>query len=379
MRRSTLFGLILGGSAIGVWASCAVYDTSLLTSADSGVDAGKEGGPDAFACNAATYPVRPDFDELGADAGDLVFAVKRFDFPTDGGTISQRGFDLDRACTCPGAGSCVPPKGASASCDDDAGRDNAGGQLLTTFTSFATSYNPDKLNTRIQAGEFDLLVRVRNYNGASDDTSVEAALYLSNGTEPAADGGAPNVPKFDGTDVWTVDPRSLLGGIAPPYIPQPNSVDTAAYVHGGVLVASLANADIEFAAGAGLASLKVNMSGVVVTGRITMVNGVYTVSEGTLSGRWPARKFLTALQAIKVPLTTEYLCGDSGTYESIKALICKSLDIVSSPQNDNTNAPCDSLSLALGFEAVQISFGSVKAGPGAIQPCGATWTDACEQ
>ncbi len=376
MHRGTVVGLIFAASIVAAWASCAVYDTSLLVPGDGGIVPG-DGGPDAFACNGATYPARPASDDPGVDAGDLTFAVRQFDFPSDGG--ASRGFDLDRACTCPGPGSCVPPKGAGPMCDDDAGRDNSGGQLLTQFTSFATSYNPQKLNQRMQAGEFGLLVRIRNYNGAPNDTSVEAALYISNGTEPQVDGGPPKTPAFDGTDVWTVDPRSLLGGIAPPYIPQPNSVDTAAYVRDGVLVASLANADLELAAGSGLASLKVNMSGVVVTGKVVQKNGVWSISEGVLTGRWPSRKFLTSIQSIKVPLTDEYLCGDSGTYASIKALICKNLDIVSSPQNDNTNAPCDALSLALGFEAVGAKFGAVKAGVGQLQPCGAAWTDDCTQ
>ena len=121
------------------------------------------------------------------------------------------------------------------------------------------------------------------------------------------------------------------------------------------------------------------VSGVVVTGKVVQKNGVWSISEGVLTGRWPSRKFLTSIQSIKVPLTDEYLCGDSGTYASIKALICKNLDIVSSPQNDNTNAPCDALSLALGFEAVGAKFGAVKAGVGQLQPCGAAWTDDCTQ
>ncbi len=366
--------VVLVASALAIWASCAVYDSSLLVGGDAGPPS--DGGADVLACNAATYPSRPDGEEAGVDAGDLTFAVQRFVFPGADAGVAARGYDIDRQCTCPGPGSCVPPNGTKPYCDDDAGRDNSGGQLLTTFTSFATSYNPDKLNTRIQAGEFDMLVRVRNYNGLPDDGTVEAALYLSNGTG-AADAGTPPVPKFDGTDTWTVDPRSLLGGVAPPYIPQPNSVDTSAYVRGGVLVASLSNADIEFAAGTGLASLKVNMTGVIVTGKLVETNGVWSVREGTLTGRWAARKFLTSIQSIKVPLTDEYLCGDSGTYASIKGLICKNLDIVSSPQNDNTNAPCDALSLALGFEAVEAKFGVVKAGVGQLQPCGATWTDDC--
>ena len=64
-------------------------------------------------------------------------------------------------------------------------------------------------------------------------------------------------------------------------------------------------------------------------------------------------------------------------YEAIKGLVCKNLDITSAPQADNTNAPCDSLSLFLGFEAVQAKLGEVKPGAGQLTPCGATWSDDC--
>lgn len=374
-RHRGIVGIALG--AVAVAAACAVYDASLLTPSDGGADAG-DGGGDVVACNAATYPSRPDGDEAGADVGELYFALRSFTLTVGADGGPPVGWDIDRQCTCPGPPSCIPPSGGDKGCDDDAGRDNAGGKLLQTFTSFATSYDAQRLNQRIQAGEFDLILRLRNYNGARNDTSVEASLFLSNGTVAQSDGG-PKVPAFDGNDVWTIDPRSLLGGVAPPYIPQPNSVDTSAYVRDGVVVASLSNADIEFAAGAGLASLRVNMTGVVITARLEKnATGQWSVKEGVLDGRWPASKLLPALQSIRVPLTNEYLCGDSGTYASLKSLVCKSVDIVSSPQNDNTNAPCDSLAFILGFEAPPAKPGPVKAGPGQLQPCGAAWTDGCQ-
>ena len=381
MTRARLVTLVLPLGALAAWGSCAVYDPSLLLGGDAGADVAQDdAGPEAATCARATYPDRPaGDDDAGADAGDIVLAVQRFDFApnVDGGVL--RGYDLDQRCTCPGASSCVPLKGAPTICDDDAGRDNSGAQLLDTFTKVASAFSPQKLNQKLQNGEFGLIVRIRNYNGTANDTSVEAALFLSNGTPSATDGGPPIVPKLDGNDSWTIDPQSLLGGVAPPYIPQPNSTDTAAYVSDGVVVASLANADLELNAGSGLGSLRVNLTGVVVTGRL-VPNGTggYRVDDGVITGRWPSQKFLTSLAPIKDPITTDYLCGDASTYGSLKTLICKNLDVTSFPQNDNTSAPCDAISIALGFAAGTAKLGPVNAGVAPSQPCGAQWVDECK-
>lgn len=381
MRTSRLVLLALPLGALAAWASCAIYDPSLLSGGDAGADVTQtDAAAEASTCASATYPARPAADDDGgADAGDLVLAVQRFDFSpdTDGGVL--RGYDLDHQCTCPGPGSCVPLKGAPTLCDDDAGRDNSSAQLLDSFTKLATAFSPAKLNQKLQSGEFGLLIRVRNYNGTANDTSVEASLFLSNGTPSATDGGAPLPPKFDGTDSWTIDPRSLLGGVAPPYIPQPNSADTAAYVRDGVLVASLAAVDLEFNAGSGLGSLRVNMTGAVVTGKLVPDgSGGYGIDDGMLAGRWSAQKFLTSLAPLKDPITNAFLCGDASTYGSLKTLVCKNLDVTSYPQNDNTSAPCDALSLALGFAARSAHFGPVKPGVPPDHPCGAQWTDECK-
>ena len=379
MNRSHAVILLLPLGALAAWASCAVYDTSLLLAGDAGADVAQDGGPEAAACVRAAYPERPAADDDGGVVlPDIVLAIQRFDFAPNGDAGVLRGFDLDQRCTCPGPSSCVPLKNSPTFCDDDAGRDNSGAQLLDTFTKVASAFAPQKLNQKLQNGEFGLIVRVRNYNGTANDTSVDTALFLSNGTASATDGGAPIVPKFDGNDFWTIDPRSLLGGVAPPYIPQPNTTDTAAYVKNGVLVASLATADLEFNAGTGLGSLRIGMTGVVVTGKLVPTGtGSYRVDDGLLAGRWPSQKFLTSLAPIHDPITQDYLCGDASTYGSLKLVICKGLDITSFPQNDNTNAPCDALSIALGFAASPANFGAVKAGVPPTQPCGAQWTDEC--
>ena len=50
MHRGTVVGLIFAASIVAAWASCAVYDTSLLVPGDGGIGPG-DGGTYAFACN----------------------------------------------------------------------------------------------------------------------------------------------------------------------------------------------------------------------------------------------------------------------------------------------------------------------------------------
>ena len=300
--------------------------------------------------------------------------VSAFDFDPNVGN-GLRGWDLDRSCTCPGPPSC---KAAKPQCDDEAGRDNVGGLQLKAFSQVADAFNPAELNARLAQGLYGLLVRVRGWNGAANDTSVEAALYVSKGTETVGDSGVRVVPKFDGTDVFSVATSSLLGGVAPPYIPLPDAIDTAAYVKDGVLVANNANVRFEFSTSAtGDNALVLNLTGVILTGTLTKAKGGYGLINGTLAGRWAIRRMLVALAPLYDPIGGGFLCGDASTYQTIKSFVCGSVDITELPQNDNTNAKCDALSIGLGFTAVPVTFGAVQAGTQLAEPCGPQWVDDC--
>jgi hypothetical protein len=372
----TSAGLFVGVGILVAWASCAVYDRSLLVDPDGGTsDAavdGTEGG-----CIAAGPPERPTKDDPEVlDGGELTFVVNRFDFAShvdDAGTL--RGYDLDRSCTCPGTPSCTSPK---PQCDDGAGRDNVGGVQLEKFVSFAPSFNPDTLNARMAKGVYGLLIRIRNWNGAPNDTSVEVSYYVSKGTDLVGDGGAHVPPKFDGTDVFTVAKASLLGGVAPPYIPQPDAVDTAAYVRDGVVVAKGTTYHAELhTSDFGTRPIEVTLTNTTVVARLTKTATGYRLDDGMVAGRWPSNKLLTSLSPVYESLSGSFLCADSGVYQAMKGVICSSVDISSAVQNDNTSATCDALSTAIGFTAVPVTFGAAVAGPPIAQPCGPTWSDVC--
>jgi hypothetical protein len=370
-------------AAVTIYWACAIYDKSLLVSAEAGVDAAvipSDSGADADPCDHARIPARPDHDDPGGvDAGELVFASRSLIFDIDAGNGQTVGFDLDGFCTCPGPPSCNGP--AKTVCDDPRGRDNAAGALLNNFSAYADAFNPQKVNERIAAGRIGLVIRISAYNGTPNDTQIQAAVFLSNGIDGYQDGGTPKPPQYMGNDVWTIDPKSLVGGVAPPYIPTSDNSDNTAYVKDGVAVASLNDIFIDFAGGVGASQLRVDLTGVIVTANITPNgNGGFQISEGTLAGRWPTRKLLTSFAGIHDPLSMNpnaYLCGDSGTYAGLKSLACNQRDVASVVQNDGQNARCDALSFALRFTTSAARLGAVYSGVPLTQPCGPQWTDDC--
>lgn len=382
-RANPMRRLVLALAPLATYFACAVYDSSLLVPTDAGADAASPpdaGGDTADPCNHARLPARPDRDDPGGvDAGELVFASRTLIFDIDAGDGQTVGYDLDNFCTCPGPASCSGPQ--KTVCDDTRGRDNAAGALLNKFASYAEAFNPQKVNDRLAAGRIGLVIRVTNYNGTLNDTQIQATVFLSNGIEGFIDGGTPTPPQYDGNDVWTIDPKSLVGGIAPPYIPSSDNVDNAAYVSNGLAVASLNDIFIDFSGGAGSAQVRVDLAGVIVTATLVPNGkGSFDFVEGTLAGRWPTRKLLTSFAGIHDPLSMDpkqYLCGDSGTYVGLKSLACAQRDIASVVQNDGQNAKCDALSFALRFSTSAARLGSVYSGIAPLQPCGPQWADDC--
>lgn len=364
--------LLFGGA-------CAIYGPSLLAG-DAGPDAqpGDAGDAGDPPCNAARWPDRPAKDDGNETVPEFVVAVRSFSLDPDAGATAPRGWDLDRRCTCPGPASCNPAADAAIICDDSNGRDNSAGLLFVAFSAFAGDiFNLEKMSERIGAGEGTFLVRIKDYNGTQNDTQVTTATFMSNGTRGAEDGGTPTVPQWDGGDEWTVAPNTLFGGTGPPYVPLPDAVDTAAYVTNGMLVSMMNEVNILFTTSTASA-LQLNASGVVVTGHLVQKSGGWGIDDGMLAGRWSARRFLTSFATLRDPLSKgAWLCGDSGTYASIKPLVCRNRDITALLQNDNTNAYCDALSIGFGFVAAPATMGNLYARPPPPQPCGAQWDDQC--
>jgi hypothetical protein len=348
-----------------VLGSCAVYDGSLLLDGSADVVVSDAGG-DVDPCNHAFPPARPVADDP-SDASDiqLIVALSSVDFALDGGAV---GFDLDHTCTCPGPESCVS---TMSHCDDSEGRDNAGGALIQTFSTLTTQLSTARVNMDLGDGEDSMLLRVTNYNGTLNDTQVSLAVFISNGTVPLTDAGLNPLPKHDGTDQWGIDPSSV-SGTPPPYAAV-NEDDTA-YVANGVVVASVS---FPFGLGNSFGSNFLRLDGAFLVGTITTGSFGYVIT-GVVTGRWDTRNLLTGMQGLADPLNPGmYLCGTDPTYIGFKNAICIAADIASISTNDNTGAPCDALSLALGFTSEPALLGGLLTHHGAPTPCGATYSDQC--
>jgi hypothetical protein len=355
---------------IAAFASCSIYDSSLLVS----------GGPDAIAndaaidvdpCDHAEPPARPTKDDPGdGGAADFIVAVRTIDFSisNDAGAY---GYDLDHTCTCPAPESCVPAKNTLQHCDDSQGRDNAGGALIQQFSQLTTALNTAKINDNLGKGSNTVMFHVSNWNGAPNDTSVSLSVFVSNGTVPLDDAGANPIPLHDGNDQWGIDPSSLVGA-PPPYVPV--NVDDSAYVTGNVLVAHVS---FPFGLGPQFGATFLRLDGAFLVAPLVSTTTGWTFA-GVVTGRWDTRNILTGMQGLHDPFNSgQFLCGSDPTYQAFKSAICQASDISNIAGNDNTNAPCNALSLAVGFTTEPAKLGGVLDGGTRQYPCGQTYSDQC--
>ncbi len=388
--RTKPFLFLVGSAAaacagFAAWQGCGIYTTSLLLPGDGGKDTGlDEASLDSGdGCQHVKWPARPLMDDPGG--GNFAFwnALDSVDFGVrDGGKSPVMGFDLDNVCTCqgtpPGPESCKLGSTAKVHCDDPGGIDNQGEQLIVAFSNYSGFFDQAFINDRIANGYYGAMIHIRAYNGLANDTQVEVSVYTSNGTV-GVEKGFPSVPNHDGTDIWTLDPNSLLGGFIPDGgEPIPNgAVDPNAYVSGGILVASL---DVPLAVGAGNGegTVTIDLNNSVVVGKLVPDKGSFRVDNGLISGRWNARKMLTGLKALYDPLDkTQHLCGTDPVYLGLKQIICKYPDVTGNLQQDGKNAPCDSISIGFMYSSSPAKIGQTFAHPDGGLPCGAQWDDNC--
>lgn len=377
LRRSLFRPLALAGGLACAAAACTLFnpldgytggasaeagpDTlPILPPVEAGVDA--EAGP---SCVAAHPPERLP----GVAGGTITFVNSLLTFEAsdlrDPKSPNTQGYDLDDTCTCPGARSCMPTSGAGV-CDYPNGVDNAAGTYLLSLLTLLGDAN--SITARLHTGSDGLLLRVSGYNGQPDDADVEVGLFTSFGLEGAVDAGADAArPKFDGTDRWTVDVRSLLGGV--PYLP--TIVDTRAYVRGGVLVASISGA-------LRIGVYPLPMLSGVLTARITKAGDSYALVDGIVSGRLGATKLLTGFENVPDPLVPGgFLCGTDRLYLNLRDSICSTLDVSSDRTQDGKDAPCDAASFAVRFTSVPSVLGAVIDPGPQKRPCGDAWVGTC--
>lgn len=190
MVNRFLSALVLFGVAMAAVPSGCAAISGLNGDYRQGTGGGGGGGGtggtggSAPACNHLVPPLPPVMSNGGGDI-DIVTAIRRVDLDEQQSDLLY-GFDIDGLCSCTlDEQSCtlpfwVDPK--EAVCDDLRGLDNAAGLALAKLNGLSGgSINSVLLNSEIDSGDWSLLFRLRNYNGAPDDDNVELSVYETTG------------------------------------------------------------------------------------------------------------------------------------------------------------------------------------------------------
>lgn len=389
-RRRRAFGTASLIAVAGLLASTQSCGSSFMDGLVGGHrDDGANGDaskPDARSCRLATPPDRPDAaDDPKNVQLSFAFETLRLDSKAE----VDFGLDLDRTCTCPEPESCTPwDAGASSSrrCDGDGGRDNALAGFFERLGTLVPELREDFASRRIREGRFTVLVEVRGWNGQPNDPSVTVALRTSQGLDPAATAGP---PAFDGNDVWTVAPESILEGQsalgmdcrATPCVAKVIALD--AFVTDGTLVAKVrdpSSLTTSIVIRTGLGPITFELLDATFVAKITSESGRYKLT-GALVGRWPVASILSALATLENPfIEDESLCRNGqGAYTITKASVCGALDLAAESRLDGvSNTPCSAMSSTLSFTASQAVAGHIFAEDRPDGGCG-DFKDDCTQ
>jgi hypothetical protein len=335
--------------------------------------------PDAAPCYEPT-PDRPPIPDAPTNL-NLLLAIEDLRVDTldrDAGIPAPPGRDLDHVCTCPDPPSCKPPTAASPSiCDGPRGRDD-GFALL--FNQIVGLYPQLDFGQYIRGGGYTALIDVQGWNGEPDDSEVVVAIRMSQGLESDIDGGTTRA-KFDGTDVWTVDPTSLANGaeyvgmscesnLQVPCLPLYR--DAHAYVRDGQLIARI---EFPFTVSSPQGQLTFDLKDVTMVATLgKSSSGAYRLA-GQIVGRVPTAPFLSNVGVLRDPQGGHSLCG-GGLYPQLKAQVCGAADVMTSPSADGAGAPCDAMSAAIGFVASPAHAGIVFTGNKTGSEC-PSFTDRC--
>jgi hypothetical protein len=356
-RRVLAAGVV--SSALALAVACEVaFPTHLEGTA---LEAGAPDAPEASLPDAApdggcahAFPPPPPTSDPNPNAR-IIFtaAVKEIVTRTQTEAGVPLGFDLDDSCTClPDPPSCVSQK---QQCDGPGGRDGAGDVLFSLLDAFFASSTEPTLNDRIQKGRIGFLLWISDYNGEADDPNVFASVLLSTGILDDPDAGSHIKPKWDGNDLWNVDPAFIAGYTKDAdggYHYTPGVLSTEAYVTHNTLVAKIPTVRLSFEVS------QFAVSDVVFSGDISTTPYGYRI-DGQFSGRMSTREVLSITSTVPDPLHPgQFLCGDDNVYQNFRTQVCSIADISANPANDNQGKPCDALSVTFGVTAFSAMTGA---------------------
>jgi hypothetical protein len=356
---------------------------------DGGTSA--EGGP---TCNSRQAPPPPTgINDTGSVSALLAIQIVQIDTASDAGIAAPVSLDMDHTCTGAGQGdSCLRPGDGGVFKDGPRGEDNALGLLFNAINA-AQNFPPTFATDRIKAGYFTLMIGLAGWNGLPDDPQVGIVLYDSEGiTKKDADGGRA-LPKFDGTDVWSIDPDSVVSGAdhigvdcASPdakYSCIARTRDDFAYVTGGKLVArprrdSDSNGPVPVNLRSVVGDISMNFYDLTLIGDLKGGPDGATALNAEFSGRIPVSNLIQTFGGIQdfTKNNGQPLCNNPSLFSLSRGAVCAAQDL-SDPGKDNTGQKCDYISGAFSFSAIPAVLGSIFQADGLDGGCNDTSLFVC--
>lgn len=363
-------GLVAAMALLG--AACAtVLGLEHLPGETSQDDAGATVDGNA-ACDGVNVPPEPPRDRAGGDGNTFWTAFRTFDLGIDQARRAV-GYNLDRTCsTTIATSSCrstidQPTFDKFTADRGDAGIDDTSVVLMGDLGLLSPAFNPTEIDARLKRGDYGMVVRVRNYNGAAEDTAVDVELFPTIGVTNGSGGSTPN---FDRGDVWRRDARFTL------YQGSENSKNRAAkaYVSGGKLTAFFAELVLPFRAAEDPKPFDLRLRETWLTARVAADGDGFRLDEGVIAGRYRTVDFLSEVLSIYVEhlgaLRDFHVCDEPGkpVYGAIKQQLCPVRDLRGSEREDRSGSSCDAVSFVVRFDAPAAGFQDFFFDGGAFPP-----------
>jgi hypothetical protein len=267
------------------------------------------------------------------------------------------GFDLDGKISSASSTDLCQPAGGAAPLDvypdGNGGIDNAFGHLvLPALLGIASDFS-SKVNAALASGGARPTFTLTKFGSGTDYAplaSFEAA------TLPL---GA--APKYDGTDVFSLDPTDFAGTGTPPVGFASAYVTSNVWVSGPLAPSSFV---LELSTGTGAPSLRVAVTALRVSLPISADHrhGVHGTLAGIVSASALAASFRQLVGALDPALCS------GATVDSIAAQVQQAADILQDGTQDPAKT-CDGISFGFGFDAERVSLGPAGAAPTRASPC----------
>ncbi|HVK67283.1 MAG TPA: hypothetical protein VM694_22515 [Polyangium sp.] len=349
VRRRATGGLFVVLS----WAAGCQLVSGIPDELSLGAGNGGAGGATPMMCMRDEIPDPPAVDDVGGAEG-FVVALRTIDVGK-GLNDALPGLNLDGLCSCTedkrGCES-IDPSDDKGYCDDDRGHDAASYAL---FGALAYILNIEDMSSFLrglaESGQWSVLLRVRGYNGASDDDQVEVGWYGSLGLTAS--------PEWQGADAWSIRQEFVAPVQADPHAPR--FIDGTAYVTGNKLVARLPEAPLPISDGA-FTAMYAALSNLVLVARIERTaTGLFQLREGKIGAKLPVSELFPMLASVRDTKGNPF-CKDAFFYLATRQITCRAADVLLADTTDK-NTLCEALSFAMDFEADPAMLGAVKPSP----------------